>query len=47
LPALRCWVAGWRFAPPLVIAAAILYLLTYPVQWDGYRLLIVTESPRL
>ena len=40
-------VAGWRFAPPFVIAAAILYLLTYPVQWDGYRLLIVTESPRL
>jgi len=22
-------------------------LLTYGVQWDGYRLLLVTESPRL
>ena len=40
-------IAGWRFAPPFVIAAAILYLLTYPMQWDGYRLLVVTESPRL
>jgi hypothetical protein len=40
-------LAGWRFAPPLVIVAAILYLLTYGVQWDGYRLLLVTESPRL
>ena len=40
-------LGGWRFAPPLVIVAAILYLLTYEVQWDGYRLLFVTESPRL
>jgi hypothetical protein len=40
-------VFGWRFAPPLVIAAAILYLLTYDLQWDGYRLLAVTQSPRL
>lgn len=40
-------IAGWRFAPAFAITAAILYLLTYPIQWDGYRLLIVTESPRL
>jgi hypothetical protein len=40
-------VFNWRFAPPLVIAAAILYLLTYDVRWDGYRLLAVTQSPRL
>ena len=40
-------IAGWRFAPGFAITAAILYLLTYPIQWDGYRLLIVTESPRL
>jgi hypothetical protein len=40
-------IVGWRFAPAFAITAAILYLLTYPIQWDGYRLLIVTESPRL
>jgi hypothetical protein len=34
-------------APLLVIAAAILYLWAYEPHWDAYRLLGVTQSPRL
>jgi len=40
-------LAGWRWAPWLAIGAAILYLQQYGLDWDGYRLLAVTESPRL
>jgi hypothetical protein len=34
-------------APLLVIAAATLYLWAYEPHWDGYRLMWVTQSPRL
>ena len=37
----------WRYAPALGIAAAILYLWSQRPDWDAYRLLLVTESPRL
>jgi hypothetical protein len=40
-------LSRWRFAPVVVIAAALLYFEFAGVRWDAYRLLIVTESPRL
>ncbi|HEU5294784.1 MAG TPA: hypothetical protein VFU71_08335 [Burkholderiaceae bacterium] len=40
-------LARWRVAPALVIAAAILYLTSHPVTWDAYRLVLITQSPRL
>jgi hypothetical protein len=40
-------LSRWRFAPIVVIAAALLYFGSTDVRWDAYRLLIVTESPRL
>lgn len=40
-------LAGWRWAAGLAIAAAILYLHGHTLDWDGYRLLAVTGSPRL
>jgi hypothetical protein len=45
--ALAALLAGWRWAPALAIAAAILYLQQHALDWDGYRLLAVTESVRL
>jgi hypothetical protein len=41
-------VRGGRVAAPmLAIAAATLYLWAYEPHWDGYRLLLVTQSPAL
>jgi len=41
--------AGRRVVVPLTlaIAAATLYLWAYEPHWDGYRLLLVTQSPAL
>ena len=40
--------AGRRVVPlTLAIAAATLYLWAYEPHWDGYRLLLVTQSPAL
>ncbi|HET7528219.1 MAG TPA: hypothetical protein VFK10_19925, partial [Burkholderiaceae bacterium] len=47
-PAAALLLARCRLAPPpLVIAAATLYLSSFPVHRDAYRLAIVTKSPRL
>jgi hypothetical protein len=40
-------LSRWRWAPVLVIAAALLYFAFTGVRWDAYQLLVVTESPRL
>jgi hypothetical protein len=40
-------LSRWRFAAAFVIAAALLYFEFTGVRWDAYRLLVVTESPRL
>lgn len=40
-------LSRWRLAPAFVIAAALLYFEFTGVRWDAYRLLVVTESPRL
>lgn len=45
--AVAALLARWRAGAVLAMAATLVYLWFHGVQWDAYRLLMVTESPRL